>query len=759
MRSRSLRPLLLACTALAAITSLAPAKAQTAATTTTNADETQLQTIVVKGKRVNLGVVAGSPLATETTAEQIRSRELNSARDLSRTLGPGVDFVETKPGKQGGLFIRGLGGARVTTLIDNIPLAFFENDPRAGVQTTAMSDANNSYDFSSLSTIDVLRGSDSSRTGSGALGGALVLRTLEPEDLIEEGRDWGGVAKATYDGEDNSVGGSVAVARKVENTSVLFQGSYKRGHERDSQGNVDILGPSRTEANPLDSEQNSVLLKVRQDLEGGHRIGMTGERFQLDTDSDLQTIQNSVLAGTNRFSPGNYFGYDDTVRERVSFDYSYEAMGDDALIDAAQLTAYWQRLSKDAGSFGTLTNNTLYARENAMEESSYGLTGDALSEFDTGTFSHELRYGGSFQILEAEQFLAAVPVTAAQSDIPLVDGKKFGFFVEDRIGFGETGFSLTPGIRFDWYQYDPQVSSGFSANALGNLNFGFPGGQSDSQFSPKLRAGYEVTPELELFAQWSMAYRAPTMNELYVNFTNVNGRYANVGNSSLNPEIGNGFEVGAKYESVDLTGGITLFHNRYSDFIDTVGVPTTLRASATAVPVNGTMLTYRNRDNVVISGVEVRGRKDFANGFFFEGSLAYAYGKDTNTDELIRTVAPFKSVIGVGYEQEAWGVNLTTTLQAGMREDGPQPNVLTSGTFNTFDAPGYGVVDLAGWWEPEQAKGLRIQAGVYNIFDKTYWNGVATRNVSTSAVSSTNQPVDFYSEPGRTFKISLTQKF
>ncbi|QLF71045.1 TonB-dependent hemoglobin/transferrin/lactoferrin family receptor [Peteryoungia desertarenae] len=757
MSRRSFRSVLLACTAITLALPAANVIAQDA-TASTAAAETQLDTIVVKGQRIKAGSVADTPLATETTAEEIRQRELNNARDLARGLGPGVDFVETKPGKQGGLFIRGLGGARVTTLIDNIPLAFFENDPRAGVQTTAMSDANNSYDFSSLSTIDVLRGADSSRIGSGALAGALVLRTLEPEDLIEGDRDWGGVAKATYDGEDKSLGGSVAVARKVENTSVLFQGSYKRGHERDSQGDTDILGPSRTKANPLDSEQNSVLLKVRQDLEGGHRIGVTGERFQLDTASDLKTVQSSVLFGPNRFSPGNYSGYDDTVRERISFDYSYEALADDAFIDAARLTAYWQRLSKDAGSFGSLTNNTLYARENAMQESSYGLTGDALSEFQTGNFSHELRWGGSFQILEAEQFLAAVPVTASQADIPLVDGTKFGFFIEDRIAFGETGFALTPGLRFDWYEYEPQATSDFTRNP-GFARFGFPTDQSDSQFSPKLLATYDVTPDLQIYAQWSMAYRAPTVNELYVNFTNVNAGYANVGNPTLSPETGHGFELGAKYETTDLTAGISVYHNRYRNFIDSFTTTTTAVTAPGPGGLPGNLVTYRNRDNVEISGIELRGRQDFANGFFLEGSLAYAYGKDTNTGELIRTVAPFKSVLGVGYEQDTWGLNLTTTLQAGMREDGPQRNTLGSGTFNTFDAPGYGVVDLAGWWEPEQAKGLRIQAGVYNIFDKTYWNGVATRNVSTSTVSSTNQPVAFYSEPGRTFKISLTQKF
>jgi hemoglobin/transferrin/lactoferrin receptor protein len=77
--------------------------------------------------------------------------------------------------------------------------------------------------------------------------------------------------------------------------------------------------------------------------------------------------------------------------------------------------------------------------------------------------------------------------------------------------------------------------------------------------------------------------------------------------------------------------------------------------------------------------------------------------------------------------------------------------------YETFDAPGYGIFNLTGWWEPEEFKGLRIQAGVYNIFDRKYWNGVATRDVQTTG--TTYQPVDYYSEPGRTFKISLTQKF
>ncbi len=56
--------------------------------------------------------------------------------------------------------------------------------------------------------------------------------------------------------------------------------------------------------------------------------------------------------------------------------------------------------------------------------------------------------------------------------------------------------------------------------------------------------------------------------------------------------------------------------------------------------------------------------------------------------------------------------------------------------------------------------GLRVQAGVYNIFDKKYWNAIAMRDINPTATSSsTNQPIDYYSEAGRSFKISITKTF
>jgi hemoglobin/transferrin/lactoferrin receptor protein len=741
------RSALLVCTAMVLLSASGASYAQDA-TQAQSADSTVLNRIVVKGKRTTAANAASdTPLASQTNADQIRQKEVSNLSDLGNTTEPGVDYVDPKPGKAGGLFVRGLGGSRVVTLVDGIPLPFFENFARAGQATSTMSSTASSFDFSALSAVDVVRGADSSRIGSGALAGALVLRTLEPEDLIGEGRNWGGVTKLTYDSEDKSVGGALAVARKVENTSVLFQGSYKRGHETDNKGSADILGTRRTTPNPGDYDQNNLMFKIRQDLEGGHRIGLTAERYQMDSDTDLKTLHGTYL-------PGAYSGYDDTLRERISLDYLFQAPSDDALIDSAYVTAYWQALSKESGSGGLQLTNAPIARDDSMRDSTFGLTGGLVSTFETSNLNHTVRIGGDVSTFDFKEWFTSVTGTssaASSADIPQVDGRRVGLYAEDEIAFGDTGFRLTPGVRFDYFDYNP---SGDLVTHPAYTTLGLPRDRDGSRFSPKLMASYDLTPEVQLFAQWSMAYRAPTVNELYLSFPNISRGYAVVGNPNLEAETSNGFEIGANYETADLSGRVAVFHNKYKNFIEQYQTTTSLFPTPPMGPVPGsplgTLFTYRNRAHVEISGIEAKVRKEFANGFFGHASLAYAYGKDTDTNELIRTVAPFKSILGFGYNDETWGTELTGIFSSGMRDDGKPA---------TFDAPGYGIANLTGWWEPEQMNGLRLQAGVYNIFDRKYWNAVGVRDVNPTSVSSSNQPIDFYSEAGRSFKISLTKKF
>lgn len=693
--------------------------------------------------------VSDTPLATQTTGEGIRRNEIGSISDLGNTTEPGVDYSKSTDGP----VIRGMDGPRVSTIVDGIPLPYLENDVRASTSSiNAPTNANGggaAFDFFAISALDVVRGADSSRIGSGVLGGAIVIRTLEPEDIITDGRSWGGLAKIGYDGRDNSIGGGLAVAATSGGTSALLLGSYKKGHETDNKGTNGSYGATRTEPNPLDYDQDNLLFKLRQTTIDGHRFGITAERYRRDADGDLMTNWNRSTAASG-YDPYNFFGHDDVERKRTSFDYSYVAPVPGSLVESAFATAYWMNLAKDSGADGTQRNGTYYLRDVAFEHETLGFVGGMRGNFWTGGLKHKWQTGIDLSDFTVTQFTTVLPPTMfgnSQADIPKIDGKKFGIYIDDRISLGDSRFALTPGLRFDWHEYAPKETAEYDDNT-GSGVFPLPDKNTGSRVTPKVLATYQVADKVELFAQWSAAYRAPTVSELYINFTNPVTGYAQIGNPDLKPETGHGVEVGTNFGDQHFGGRITAFHNWYKNFITS----TDLMPDPNYPELPFGVSRYVNLDEVELSGIEVKAHKRFYNGFKLHGGLAYTYGKDGDGN-LLPTVAPFKAIVGIGYDRETWGVDLTGIFVGKYRDDYADPTRVDT----TFDAPSYAIANLSTWWEPTFVNGMRIQAGVKNLFDETYYDALALRNVNLSAASS--QPLEFYSSPGRAFVLSVTQKF
>ncbi len=738
---RRSRSALLACTAFLALGLATTSLAQTATQNEDVAGEaakgdraTNLKPIVVKGKsKANKDVLADSPTASETTAKQIDDNQITRIEDLGRSTEVGVGFNRAS----GGVNIRGLGDDRVLTTVDGIQIPFMLDVAR-GADGGA-----NSFDFNALSSVDVVRGADSSRAGSGALGGAFVLRTLEPEDLIQPGSTWGGVFKFGYNGDDRSIGGAAAVAKRIDNTAVLFQGGYTHGHELENNGDVGGYSTKRTKADPADYNQRSGLFKIRQYTDIG-TFGITAEHFNKDKTIDAMHSQSP----TGNFRPGNYDTTDNIERNRLSLDYKYDAESADSLLDKANAVFYWQNLLREEGAEGYRYTSVIgdYWRRNEMEDRSIGFNGNGSKAFDTGDLHHQVTFGLDVAFGKVHQYSAGKDscsnprwafscsfLHTNQSDMPDVDSKRVGAFIDDKIEFGSSNFSLTPGLRFDWYDYSPKNTAAFRDSA--NYD-GLPAGQSDSRFSPKLRASYQPQDNVELYAQWTMAFRAPNVSELYVNY-GVPGGYVFYGNPNLKPETSNGIEIGTNLGDDDFGFHIGGFYNKYKNFIDSVSSddPT----GTYPLGIN----EYFNRANVRMFGVEVNAHKKFDNGIHVKGSLAYVNGKDSDTGEWIDSVAPAKAAFTVGYATEVWGTDLTfITATSEPKKEG-----------DNFRTPGYGIFDLTGWWEPEQVKGLTLRAGVYNIFNKTYYDSL---NVASTGLT---QPSAYYSEPGRTFKLTLTQRF
>lgn len=705
---------------ITAIASGAYAQEQTA---TADADGVQLKPIVIKNNRATSGSVSDTPLANVITAEEIRQNNVDSIKDLTNTLEPGLAVSTTT----GGVNIRGLQNDRVLTTIDGIPIPYLD----AAIRGDVNGGSADAYDLSALSTFDVLYGADASRLGSGAMGGAIALQTLEPEDLLAPGKAFGGLVKLTYDGSDRSFISSGAVAQKVQNTSVLFQGSYKRGHEVHGTGDIGGYGAGRTEADPRDYDRSNLMFKLRQELEGGHTVGITAERNRYDSDTNLNSD-----AGTT-YDNRDYNQNRKNDRDRVSLDYRYENQND-GLINNARATLYWQKMTRSYGSetirFGALAGP--FTRHYKLEDERYGANGYANLGFETGSLSHSLTLGGDFSVGKNTQSFTGDDACIRgvqsptcgflhinQADTPDVDSYRFGLFAEDRISIGDTPFAVTPGLRFDWFKYEPDSISGYDNN-------------TDSRISPKIRFSWQATPALELFAQISTTYKAPQVDQLYVTY--LSAGYGTIGNPSLSAEKGYGIDIGANFGTQDSGGKITAFVNRYSDFIDTITTRTT------EFPLG--LTEYRNLDKARIAGIEVKAHHNFVNGFNVHGSLAYAKAMNLDDEIPLASALPFKGVFGVGYNAETWGVDTSVVAAAYVNQ-----TISTRAGTTTRRLPGYGLVNLTGWWEPEQLNGTRLQAGVYNIFDKTYYDAMN--------VNSVENVTERWSEAGRYFKISLTQKF
>ncbi|WP_454656395.1 TonB-dependent hemoglobin/transferrin/lactoferrin family receptor [Bosea beijingensis] len=708
-----------------------------------------LDQINVQGEGQPGGALLGGPTTTRTTREQLDRQQIQSISELSQRLEAGISFNRVN----GSVNIRGLDGARVLTTVDGIRQPFIQDNRIDRSIGTA-------FDFDALSTLDLLRGgSGSSTLGSGSLGGALAVRTLDPEDLIRPGKTIGGLAKTGFDTTDKAVFGSGAVAGRFHNTWVLLQGGFRKGHETDNRGSNPTIGATRTEPNPADFNQYSFLAKVHQYVNEAHRFGLTGEIFKRD--EKIQT-RTSAVSLTGNYRPGAHQTQEDVERKRVSLTYDYKQPG--GFIDEAHANLYWQGVTRNSilNAYRHTSVVGPYARNNEVEEKSFGFNGHLIKSFITGPVSHRLTLGTELRASTLDQYSAGLdscrrPYTGAftacnnlhtnQSDTPRVEGNMMGFYAHHQLGFLNDTLRLTPGVRFDRYEEKPKATAAYVASS----SFaGTPAASSDDAWSPRVRLEYDIVKnapyikDVTLFAQWSKGFRAPTASELYANFGAV-GTYLRSGNPELRPETSNGIDVGFRFGDKAFGGSVTVFHTNYRNFIETVQV---VAARDSVLYPQGGITSYQNVARVEISGVEANMQYAFAPNWLVRGSFAYTDGKNKVTGIGLNSIPPVQGILAIAYGNENWGGELSTKL-AGARK-----SVATTGTTQGFQAPGYAIFNAMAWWRPmPQIADLELQVGVYNIFDRKYWDAVT---VPTGVLA---QARDYYSEPGRTVKATLKYQF
>ena len=724
-----------------------------------------LQQMTISATRQEQSVDSVPATVTVHTRDELDRNNVNTIKDLVR-YEPGVSVGGT--GTRGGISgynIRGIDGDRILTQVDGveIPNGFF-NGPYAKTQR-------NYVDPEIVKRVEILRGPASVLYGSNAIGGAVSYFTLDPDDIIKPGQDAGARLKTGYSSADDSWLKSATVAGRAEQFDGLLHFSQRDGHETESYDHYNGTGLDRTAANPEDVRTTNVLAKAGWNYADDARLGLTYEKYKDDRDTDQQSaiggpFNNGQPMGMYRSRTGN----DTITRERYGLENTFAL--DSLLADNVKWTLNYQIAKTDQSTlenYFPIIRHVMRTRETLYEEKQWVFDAQLDKAFALGETGHVLTYGttlkqekvtgsrsGSGYCLAVGGGCSAIGAISPtdtlkkSSDFPDPTINTYSLFAQDQISWNN--WTFLPGLRYDYTELKPHVTQEF-------LNTVSPDGRgtvSDenktwNRVSPKFGLTYALTDNYTWYGQYAEGFRTPTAKALYGRFENSTIGYNIAPNPDQEPEKSQSYETGLRGNFESGNFDVAVFYNKYRDFIN---------EDAVSPGYNELTFQSNNIKHATIKGVELKGRLNLdvfgaPQGLYTQGSIAYAHGRNDDTGEPLNSINPMTGVFGLGYEQDSYGALLSWTLVQKKNLVDDSSFKSPDGVSSQFKTPGYGVLDLAGFYKVTDD--VTVSAGVYNLADKKYWQWDNVRGYDSVGEAAMLSPANLgrLTEPGRNFAINL----
>ena len=658
----------------------------------------------------------------------------------------------------GNINIRGIEGNRVLQTVDGVRLPDFYRGGGPSNITTATRDA---PEFGFLKRVEALRGPASSLYGSDAIGGAVAYATMDPDDVMR-GKPVAGEVGLQWNGIDNGFGQTAGMAGGNDAIQGLFMYAHRNAHEMKSMGSDDSISVSRTVPNPQHAETNAYLGKIVLNATQRQRFKLTYEHRDGTTATDMRRLSASLPRVTSAK------GTQDSERDRVSLDYEWRP-GRGA-VDRLTATAYYQKSRTRTNTrqvrsgtsnrcTGTRTGSSrcdvALAFGFGQQQTGFNLQAD--KSFNTGSVEHRLIGGVDFIRTESDEMRDATARNTTTGttmkslagetfpihDFPRGASRQLGVFVQDELRGFNGRLTLTPGVRFDHYALGPDNDPLYNSVAAKPAV-----SKRDANVSPKLSALWQTTDRVNVWAQYVFGYRAPSYTEINGSFRNPVQRYGSVPNGELGPEKSRSFEIGVRYSDDHVQTSVSVFDNRYKDFIEKVRL--NCPSDPSCLPGMRVTSQHRNQARVRIYGAEWRGSWRFQPQWRIDGAVAYAHGTNEQTNQPLNTVSPLRASAGL-----TWEPSLSEGPGAALRWRGARAVTRTDDTtINYFKPGGYGVVDLQAWWR--FGKRATLTLAVNNLLDKKYW---LWGDIRQTGVTATEPGLDFYTQPGRTVAASVKLAF
>jgi hemoglobin/transferrin/lactoferrin receptor protein len=687
-----------------------------------------------------VGARSPRPVAEVVGKVDIITHEL-LVNDLATSLSdvmrytPGISVV-TSDSRFGEteLTIRGLSGNRVATLIDGVPVPD---------QFDIGSFANAGQDFlnvDAISRVEVLRGPASTLFGNDALGGVVAVITRDPEEFLRRGNTHIGGSMA-YSGRDDSTLANVSSAFALDNgghtTSGVLHVSRMSGHEIDRS--------ATNNPDQQDRDRTSAFAKLAHQLPSGNRLRLDLSAFDEDVDTDVE----SVLGYGRQFRNTTSLQGDDE-RQRYATTIGYEFSSETRWLNDGRINAYWQHVDVDQKPREFRANLDPAIRNDRRfeyETDHYGATIDLQSSSELFGWTHTLSWGGAVERAEIEEQRNGLTTNLATGetsdtllgevmpvrDFPKSTVDEVSVYVQDEIAFDR--ITLIPGLRYQAYDLDARADALYLAD-----NPTTPITDSDdSSFAPKFGVLWDATDNMQLYAQYARGFRAPPFEDVNIGLDIPLFNIRAIPNPNLRSETSDGVELGIRMNGNDYRAEMTVFGVDYDDLIET-------KARIGVDPDTGTLLFQsRNIDKARVYGIEAGFSVEldrWVNGLTWENQASWTRGDNRTDNEPLNSVDPAELVSRLTWQPTpALRLSLITTAVA--KQDRIDDSVA-----DLYETDGYAIFDVTGSYQITE--GTRVDLGVFNALDKTYWRWASVRNRTQG-----DPMIDHLSAPARYATVSV----
>ena len=259
---------------------------------------------------------------------------------------------------------------------------------------------------------------------------------------------------------------------------------------------------------------------------------------------------------------------------------------------------------------------------------------------------------------------------------------------------------------------------------------------TESNPSGLLQYTRALTPALAAFAAVSYVSRTADATERSIASEGMSGNW--IGNPSLDPEHHREVRAGLQWADDETSAEIAGYYNSVDDYI----FRDTAREQDGILMSDGASV-YRNI-GATLSGFDAILHAPIVNAVSLVSSLSYTYGENRSTGKALPQIPPLSGWSAIEYSGEP--VTLGLKVHYAMRQNRVDDNPETGSGRDVGKTGGYGTFDLYGDYEIR--RGVRLQAGVLNLFDKTYANHLNRANAFDPVEVQVN-------EPGRSFYMGL----